>query len=155
MNWKSYNTGTYEQEDDTFSGSEHTIYMHGTNWTASTQYKVAFYDAVGTRTTDARKIETDTPYADASGNLTADCVLTSWQATADAGTWQAVVFSMSDNPPNSYDPGSQYALADHEFTVEESAIPEFPTVFAAIGVAGLCFGIYWWMRKRRAIYVKA
>jgi len=40
-----------------------------------------------------------------------------------------------------------YAVTD-SFTVDDSCIPEFPTVFAAITVPGLCFGIYWRMRKR-------
>jgi len=52
-------------------------------------------------------------------------------------------------PPDTYDASWSHTLADASFTVESSAIPEFPTVFAAIGVAGLCFAIYYWMRKKR------
>ena len=60
--------------------------------------------------------------------------------------------------PNSYDLVSNsdpdYIVED-SFDVEQSAIPEFPTVITVIVVAGLCFGIYYWMRKRRLAYVKA
>ena len=46
-------------------------------------------------------------------------------------------------------------MANDSFYVAQSAIPEFPTVMAGIMVAGLCFGIYYWMRQRRLAYVKA
>jgi hypothetical protein len=69
--------------------------------------------------------------------------------------WHAVVSTTSDTPPDTYDASWVYTLADASFTVEPSAIPEFPTIFAAIGVAGLCFAIYYWMRKRRLVFVKA
>ena len=55
--------------------------------------------------------------------------------------------------PSSYstlaaDSDTYELIADDTLTVEASAIPEFPTVMAAIGVAGLCCGIYLWMRRR-------
>ena len=46
------------------------------------------------------------------------------------------------------DPDTYQLIADDTFAVAASAIPEFSTVFAAIAIAGLCFGIYYWMRKR-------
>ena len=45
-------------------------------------------------------------------------------------------------------PGYANFIADDSFVVDATAIPEFPAVITAIVVAGLCFGIYWWMRKR-------
>ena len=60
------------------------------------------------------------------------------------------------SPPTNYSD----AVADGGYVVEDSfeataaAIPEFPTVVAAIAVAGLCFAAYFWMRKRRLAYVR-
>ena len=45
-------------------------------------------------------------------------------------------------------------VANRSFEVAAEAIPEFPTVIAAIMVAGSCFGIYYWMRKRKQFYVR-
>ena len=33
--------------------------------------------------------------------------------------------------------------------MQAAAIPEFPTVISAIAAMGLCFGVYWWMRRRK------
>jgi len=68
-----------------------------------------------------------------------------------------VVIQQADSLPPTYAEAivdTEYII-DDDFYVAESAIPEFPTVIAAIGVAGLCFAIYYWMRKRRLAYVQA
>ena len=67
------------------------------------------------------------------------------------GNWHAVVIKRGTLLPDTYadaltDPDY---VADDVFYVAASAIPEFPTVMAGIGVAGLCFGIYYWKRKRK------
>jgi len=61
-----------------------------------------------------------------------------------------VVIQTSDDLPAAYGDAIIHDnfIADDSFVVDASAIPEFPEVMAAIGVAGLCFGIYYWMRKR-------
>jgi len=67
----------------------------------------------------------------------------------------------SAGSPTPYDeainnPDTYGLLANDSFYVAQSAIPEFPTVMAAIVVAGVCFGIYYWMRRKRQLaYVKA
>ena len=149
-NWKSYNDAAHETQDDTFSGDQNTVYMHGTNFTTGTEYKVAFYDAEGSLSADAHKLQTDSVYADGDdGGLSASCAFTSYKATADPGTWHAVTCAVAQTPPDTYNEAWEYEITDDSFTVEGSAIPEFPTVFTAIGATGLCFGIYYWMRNRR------
>jgi len=80
--------------------------------------------------------------------------------TDTEGDWHCTVYDSQSYSPEFYDANDSHIVADdtshneeYAFHVEASAIPEFPTVFTAIGVAGLCSGIYWWMR-RRATYVK-
>jgi hypothetical protein len=67
------------------------------------------------------------------------------------------VLRQADNLPDTYaeaiaDPDY---VADDNFYVASSAIPEFPTVTTAAVVIGLCAVIYYWMRKRRPAHVKA
>ena len=103
--------------------------------------------------------QTDT-YTDWDGGVLnwSECYFMDYEGVAAAGNWHAVVLIQSDNLPAAYsdalsDPDF---VADDVFNVATSAIPEFPEVIAAIGVTGLCFGIYWWMRKRahRVAYCK-
>lgn len=57
--------------------------------------------------------------------------------------------------PVDYSPNDPDSLMELEFTVAGSAIPEFPTAVAAVVTSGMCFSIYYWMRKRRLARVKA
>ena len=107
--------------------------------------QVGWYDGGGDRR------EYDNYIAWGGGVLNwAECQFTDYIGVAAAGDWHAVALLQADAPPATY----AAAIADGDFivddvfTVDASAIPEFPEVMAAIGVAGLCFGIYWWMRKR-------
>lgn len=99
-NWKSYNTSLYipANEDDDFSDAEHTVYMHGTSFIPSGQYRVTFYDDAGVVSGDAHKIQSLTAVADGSGELNAECGLSTFQGKADAGTWHAVVSLPSGEP---------------------------------------------------------
>ncbi|RJS69217.1 hypothetical protein CW714_08880 [Methanophagales archaeon] len=145
--WDSYNDSAHNNQDDTFGGDEHTVYMHGTGFATAHEYKVAYYDAPGDKSVDAHKIEVDTVNSDADGKLSSDCLFTSYQDTADPGTWHAIVYEGTDTAPSTYDSGWSGIIKDDSFTVEESAIPEFPTVIAAIAVSLLCAGAYMVMRR--------
>ncbi len=128
--------------------------MYGENFDTTGTYKVGYYDG-GTAHDGANGTlrETDAYTDDADGILDpSQCRPADWNlAGASYGTWHAVVYKTTGTMPNSYNLVSTgdtaYAVTD-SFTVEEACIPEFPTVLAAIGVGGLCFGIYWWMRRR-------
>ena len=111
--------------------------MKGTGFETGT-YVVRYFDAL------AAQVGTD-----ANIGVTAPADLQSLTACntdplAAAGTWHATVYRSSDDA----------LIADDTFYVNLNVIPEFPTVFTAIGVTGLCFGIYWWMRKRRVYRVQ-
>jgi len=87
----------------------------------------------------------------ATGVLTGECDFTT-KPSAAAGTWHSVVFNTTGDILGNYADarGDPSYIIDDVFIVDSSAIPEFPTVMAGIGVAGLCFGIYYWMRRKAA-----
>ena len=130
------------------------IWAHGLR--PSNTYAVAYYDADVTG--GGQKVATDSGLtSSAYGNLSSQYLLTT-DSGAIPGTWHAVVFdSAYGSPPTNYNDAVTTAgyVVEDSFEVTAGAIPEFPTVIAGIMVAGLCFGIYWRMRKRRLAYVKA
>lgn len=158
--WDSYSDSLRNTVCDNFTNGTNVVYMKGTGFLDSTQtYNVSYYDGVGTKiATDAsiRLInvsggrgqlgDTSSPYE--------PTYTFSDNPGAEPGTWHAVVQpSGATSFPSNYStlsasPDTYSLIADDTFTVDKSAIPEFATVMAAIGVAGLCFGIYWWMRRR-------
>ena len=145
----STTVGSYSDLDpltacDDFSdyGTEHTAYIYGTGFTASHEYRVAYYDGNGD------KIATHDVDSDSSGNLSSQHTFV--QGTDAAGTWYAIVCERTETPPSTYDSNWEYTLTDDTFHVDESAIPEFPTVLAAIVSLALCSGIYLWMRQKAA-----
>jgi len=160
--WDSYSDTGRTIQEDTFSGGTNVVYMKGTgfwsNATAQT-YNVSYYDGGGNRIiTDngiapVNVVDTRGDLGDTSDPYAPTYTFTD-NPTAAAGTWHIVVqpagatsfddsYTIVSNNPDTYD-----LIADDTCTVEASAIPEFSTVMAAIGVAGMCFGVYWWMRKK-------
>ena len=128
-----------------------TAYIYGPNFIASHGYTVGYYDNGGTWVVDHN-------ISSAGDNTFSSQYILTTNPGAEAGTWHAVVFDDDlGSPPGTYAETSGAAgyMIEDSFVVEESAIPEFSTVMAGIMVAGLCFGIYYWMRKRKLAYVKA
>lgn len=150
--WGSYSDAAWQTVANNFSGGTDHVYMYGENFDSGTT-KVGYYDGANNLK------ETDTYSSFGGGDLyESECILNQdWGETLPAaGTWHAVVLLQADDLPNTYagaiaDPDY---ITDDDFYVASSAIPEFPTVITAIVVTGLCFGIYYWMRKRRLVYVK-
>lgn len=151
--WASYNDSGRTVPDDTFASPETTVYMKGSS-IANVSYLIAYYDANGVK----RGSETQSA---SSGVLQGTFLLTTVPSAA-AGTWHTLMQPSSgytDFGTQSYatitaTPGRYGLTADDSFTVAASALPEFPTIFAAIGAIGLCFATYWWLR-RRPNYVQA
>jgi len=126
-----------------YNESNQTVYIHGGNFTWNHAYHVGYYDGNGTR------IQSYTPTM--SGNdLSSEYILTT-DLGAAAGTWHAAVFDDDlGTPPNTYADvaGAAGFVVEDSFEVAQSAIPEFPTVISAMVAAGMCFIIYYWMRKK-------
>jgi len=153
--WGSHNSDRTAVNND-FTTYGDIIYMYGENFDTTGTYKVAYYDGGPAHDgAGGAKVETATYTDDADGILDeSQCRPADWEVgppAASYGTWHAVVYKTAASMPNSYDlvstDNASYVITD-SFTVQEAAIPEFSTVISAIAVAGLCCGIYFWMRKR-------
>jgi hypothetical protein len=152
---ESYNDSAHTTIDDYFNTGENTVYIWAHGLRASKTYAVAYYDA--NPTGGGQKVATHSGLTStAYGNLSSQYLLTT-DFGAIAGIWHAVVFDTEFGaPPTNYnDAATQpgYVVED-SFQATAAAIPEFPTIVAAIAVAGLCFAAYWWMRNRRLAYVR-
>ena len=153
--WESYENLDPLTVCDDFSESTNHVYMQGTGF-ATGNYDVGYYDANGDL------VVTDENINVSASTLNSEWDLTNNKTAAGAADWHVLVqpASATQPLPNSYadaiaNPDDYELMANDSFYVAQSAIPEFPTVMAGIMVAGLCFGIYYWMRKRRLAYVKA
>jgi hypothetical protein len=147
--WESYSDSGHTTVENSFSGSTNHVYMRGEGFPSGT-LKVGYYDGGGDRR------QTDVFSGFGGGTLDSECLLTNYSGVATEGTWHAVVLLQTDDLPNTYveaiaDPDY---VADDDFYVAASAIPELPTAATAIAVIGLCAVIYYWMRKGYLAHVK-
>jgi len=143
VEWESYKSGYFTDGEvcNIFSnGTEHTVYMYGTGFAPGT-YKVIYWE----RTTTERQVDVQSAQ---NGAIMSHYTFT--ESMDNPGTWYAGVYG-ADYDPSSYADG---LIWGDTFEVEAGAIPEFPTVIITIVVIGLCFGIYYLMRKRMMAYVK-
>ncbi|MFC1873366.1 beta strand repeat-containing protein [Chloroflexota bacterium] len=147
--WQSYKEETYTTVwgtvADPYDDAYDMAYMYGEGFLASQLYHVGFYCP----SVAPNKVASTDPTSTAGGALSTQYLL-STDPSAESGTWHAVVYKDPDSPPTNYDPNDPDAVIDDDFQVAASAIPEFPTVIAGIAMAGLCFDIYYWMRKKKA-----
>ncbi|MCK4731850.1 MAG: hypothetical protein KAT65_05255 [Methanophagales archaeon] len=147
ITWESYkevgHINVWGTVADPYSSTYPTVYMYGVGFTASPEsYHVGYYDGNG----DKQASETGSLAGTALSSLY-DC--TSHHA-AQYGTWHAVVFKDDlGSPPATYADCSGTAgyIVEDDFEVQQSAIPEFPTVIAAIAVCLLCAVAYVVMRR--------
>jgi len=93
-------------------------------------YEVRYYDADRVLI----QIEINTSSA---GELLSE-ILPSSHGSAAAGIWEAILYELPKIKEKGID----------TFNVQESAIPEFPSVATGIGATVLCGVIFLWMRKR-------
>ncbi len=148
-NWESYRdsgsppTTVWGSAENPYSSTYHTVYMYGEGFTSGHSYSIGFYDNGGT------KSGSDVIGSLSGTNLSCEFELsTRW--TSAAGLWHAVVFDNA-SPPATYAEcsGTSGYTVEDDLQVGADAIPEFPSFFSAIGVSGLCFGIYYLIRKRQ------
>jgi hypothetical protein len=145
VTWESYTDAAHQNQDDLFDqAGENTAYMFGKGFVASTAYHAAYYDG------DGAKLLSEGVSSNSTGDLSSLCYFPPYQGSAIAGTWHAVVYKDSvASPPETYIASDPDSVVEDYFEVTSEAIPEFPTVISAIAVAGVCFGVYYWMRRRK------
>ena len=114
--------------------------MHTTGLHPNYDYRFAYYDGSDNKT------RTDDQTSDASGNVSSQHTFA--KGTDTAGTWYVVVSEPYFTPPTSYNATWAYTISSDSFNVSDSAIPEFPTVLAAVITLSLVGGIYLWMKRK-------
>ena len=140
----SYSDSGHNIHCNNFSdyGTEHIVYMGSSGLTATHSYKVAYYDG------DGDNILTHIRSTDESGNLSSQHTFV--EGADVAGDWHVIVCDAAQDPLSTYDSNWEFILTDDTFTVDQSAIPEFPTIVAAIVALALSAGVYLWMRRKAA-----
>jgi hypothetical protein len=137
----TYTEPTWVSDRESYDSTYHIVYMSGGGFKLGHDYKVAYYDGSGA------KVQTEfTNTSSGTGTLESQYDFTK-NSGATYGDWHSVVL---DGPaPNTYDAAIADAnyVIDDGFYVAESAIPEFPTVIAAIAVCMLCAIPYMVMRR--------
>ena len=135
--WLSYSDAARTVECTNFTSSTPTAYLRATGLQKSKDYKAKVYDANPANYPLSPLLIWD-GVADANGVFDCQIYLPCFP-NSTPGEWKAELWKVL---PLSIQ-------ATHTFTVQASAVPELPDVLAGIGVAGICFGIYWKMRKKR------
>jgi len=144
LEWKSYSDLAHSNQCDNFTDPYCTVYMYGPNFAKLTEYKIIYWSS--TSQAFAEVVKSGAQYALASEYQFKD--------SDTPGDWHCTVYLPDTYSPESYSVSDANITADdrsyggYAFHVAETAIPEFPTMIAAIVVAGLCFGIYYWRRRR-------
>jgi hypothetical protein len=155
--WDSYSNSGRTVVLDDFTNTYGIVYMKGTGYATGT-YNVSYYDAGAS---GGQKTATESNINVAEDGILNSQYLLNTDPSRIAGTWHTLVQPIGGSAfPNTYDgavatPDTYLILGNDAFNVQSSAIPEFPSVAAAIVVAGSCFGLYFLMRKRRLAYVQA
>lgn len=141
-----FGESTHDNYNNNFdTQAEDTVYIQGCYFERDTAYHVAYYDNGG-----AKVLSDGGVTSDANGVVNSQWYFPD-NTGAAAGTWHAVIYKDPTSPAATYTANDPNSIQECTFTVTSDAIPEFPTVFAGIGVGGLCFAIYWWMRRRMAV----
>ncbi len=140
----SYSNAARTIAQDNFSTT--TVYMKESGLANNTNYRIIFWDGAGVnvKTQDMKG---------SAVNTTAHHVFVPSNAP---GSWHVVVYDSQTYSPVSYSPTDSHIVAQDtsytggaSFNVQAGAVPEFSDVVAGVSVAGLCFGIYYKMRRRR------
>lgn len=140
--WVSYRDLAHTVELNTFVDPYRTVYMSGTGYINSQTYHVGYYDG-----NNVLKLS-DGVSTDGSGYLSSQCGFENLGATA--GTWHAVVYKDSfASPPSTYVANDKKSVTEDVFTVNASAIPEFPTIIGFMTVMTVCSVIYCWLKSER------
>jgi len=138
----TYTEPTWVSDRESYDSDYHIVYMDGEGFKKNHDYKVAYYDG------DDAKVQTDVTSSTNKGALSSQYDFTE-NSGATHGDWHSVVLDTTGSAPNTYAAAitdANYVIED-DFVVQQSAIPEFPDVIAAIAVCMLCTVAYVVMRR--------
>lgn len=125
--WGSYSDPAHAVPCESFAEYHDTIYAYGTGFIKNTWYTIKWTDGGG------QVILTEVNKSGGNGLLESCHVVNDTNAP---GLWYSRVYL------------STTLVASDTFTVEASAVPEFPTMLSGLMVAGACTSIFWKLRRR-------
>jgi hypothetical protein len=131
-------------DDFTDYGTQHAVYIYCTNLIPNHDYRVSYYDGSDNKTA------TDDQTSDDFGNLSSHHTFREIEPADQPGTWHVIVYEATQSAPDSYNPSWSHILVVDTFTVQQSAIPEFPWAIAGIVAFALCVATYFFMRRKVA-----
>ena len=144
---ESHSDSSFNTVSNSYSAYGNLVYLRGTGFTPGTNYRIAYYDAGAD---GGQWLKTTDTTSTALGELTDNTLLPGNFGSATANSWKALICDTGYDPAATYDAfTASEKIAEDTFTVAASAIPEFPTAMAGFAVVIMCFGLYYWMRKRR------
>jgi hypothetical protein len=157
--WGSYSDSAHQTACDSFENhtTQNTVYMYGTGFAFSSNFRVVFWDQVS-GTWYSREIidcisTSDGRLGVPGTNLVAH---TFTQGTDTDGNWHCIVYDGWSYTPSSYDAGDSHLFAEdtsysagNAFYVAPSALPEFSSIIGGIAVTGACAVIYYLLRKKK------
>lgn len=124
--WQSYEDSAHKVVSDNFSTYHATVYMYGTGFVRDELYTIKFYDGSQTIVqTEQATAYTGVGKLDATHQITDSDI---------PGQWSSKVF-LTD------------LVAQDDFYVEPSAVPEMTNLFMTVLILLGCYGIYRWRRK--------
>lgn len=124
--WGSYSDPAHEVPCESFGEYHAPIYTYGTGFVKNAYYTIKWADGEG------QIILTEVNRATSKGILESCHVVNDTNAP---GLWYSRVYLDTT------------LVASDTFTVEASAVPEFPSLLSGLMVAGACTGIFWKLRK--------
>ena len=138
----SYSDASHDTACEEFDKAvdESTAYMKITGLLPNHGYRIAYYDGSDNKTF------THDVTSNTSGGISSQRTFVLGQDVA--GTWNVIVCEPEFSPSSSYNGSWSYIISSDNFTVQQSAIPEFPTVIAAVIAFSLCAAIYLGIRKK-------
>ena len=130
---ESYSDEARTIPEDTFTVYGNPVYMRATGVLNGKEYRFDYLDADSTPLMSDQKV--------AVGTTIDSLIVPSDYPSAKALVWTCLIYRVSNG-----------VLQDTDtFTVQASAIPEFPTALSGAVVAGICFGIFYYWRRKRSV----
>jgi hypothetical protein len=138
----TYTPPTWASDRESYESPYHIVTMTGDYFALDYEYKVAYYD------NSDNHVQTEVNQSDGNGDLESKYNFRTHSGAAPGNSWHSAVYDNTDDPPSIYNPSDPNMIIAGTFEVLASAIPEFPTVIAAIAVCMLCAVAYVVMRRR-------
>ncbi len=137
VSWESYSDSNRTVVSNNFTASGSWVYLKGIGLQKNKDYQAKVYDA-DPNNYPLSPVLTHVGQSDNNGVFLSQVQPSAYPSSV-AGTWKAELWKIQPLTLEVTD----------TFTVQASAIPEIPSVFAAVAIVFICVLVWWLMRRRR------